>query len=291
MGGLYHRGDPIYCEPDHPIDRWDAHWLLKYTELQLPKEEEILDKGKHDWLTKSLVIIQVIWFIIQCIARGIQGLPTTELEVIALAYTTINLGIYLAWFEKPYDMHTPLYSHQSLPRREVSHLPQNHPIVEFTRSGWTKMVGIFDYHMDLCGKNKVPTFYSGGPSESQVWLSNGITLVAALVFGAVHCIAWSFNFPSYSMLLLWRLSSGTMVVVPTLILGSFGLCMLADKLFPQVNTYLTIFMAIFMVSVPLLLLCYVAARVISLVVALMALAHPHPGVYKDISWTGFIPHL
>jgi hypothetical protein len=34
------------------------------------------------------------------------------------------------------------------------------------------------------------------------------------VFGGIHCIAWSFDFPSHNEQLLWRISSITITGIP-----------------------------------------------------------------------------
>jgi hypothetical protein len=57
-----------------------------------PTKAELKDRGKSDGLTKLIVLVQTLWFIIQCIARGIQHLPLTELEVVTLAYTMLNFS-------------------------------------------------------------------------------------------------------------------------------------------------------------------------------------------------------
>lgn len=71
-------------------------------------EEELLDKSKGDFLTKTLVVLQTSWFMFQCIARWIQHLPVTELEVITLAFALLNIGIYILWWNKPQNMHVAI---------------------------------------------------------------------------------------------------------------------------------------------------------------------------------------
>ena len=44
------------------------------------------------------------WFVIQCIARGVQGLPITELELITGAFAVLNIVIYPLWWEKPLNV-------------------------------------------------------------------------------------------------------------------------------------------------------------------------------------------
>jgi len=66
--------------------------------------EEIKDKSKGDGLSKLVVVIQTAWFIIQCIARGLQGLAITELEISTMALCSLNAMIYLFWWHKPLDV-------------------------------------------------------------------------------------------------------------------------------------------------------------------------------------------
>jgi hypothetical protein len=65
---------------------------------------EIKDKSKGDFISKAVVILQTGWFVIQCAARRFQGLQTTELELVTVAFATINFFIYVLWFEKPLDV-------------------------------------------------------------------------------------------------------------------------------------------------------------------------------------------
>ncbi|KIM26227.1 hypothetical protein M408DRAFT_73096, partial [Serendipita vermifera MAFF 305830] len=77
-------------------------------EVVVPTEAEIKDKSKSDVLTKLIVLVQTMWFVLQCIARGAQHLPLTELEVVTLAYAMLNLFIYLFWWDKPQNVECPI---------------------------------------------------------------------------------------------------------------------------------------------------------------------------------------
>lgn len=74
--------------PLHPLTAHDLYgnyrsWTnsadIDFTSFTVPTEEEIKDRGKSDWLAKSLVLLQTSWFVIQCIARAIEHLPITHL--------------------------------------------------------------------------------------------------------------------------------------------------------------------------------------------------------------------
>jgi len=60
--------------------------LLERGEITLPsiRAKEIEDKSKGDFLAKGIVVLQTLWFVTQCIARGVQGLAITELELVTL---------------------------------------------------------------------------------------------------------------------------------------------------------------------------------------------------------------
>ena len=81
---------------------------IDFTSFTVPTEEEIKDKGKSDWLAKSLVLLQTSWFVMQCIARAIEHLPITHLEIVTLAYAAMNFVIYIFWWNKPHNVNRPV---------------------------------------------------------------------------------------------------------------------------------------------------------------------------------------
>src|SRR6266540_5482069 len=69
---------------------------------------EIHDKARGDFLSKAIVILQSLWFIIQCVARGKQGLALTELELVTLALASLNGVMYYFWWDKPLGVKEPI---------------------------------------------------------------------------------------------------------------------------------------------------------------------------------------
>ncbi|RDB27421.1 hypothetical protein Hypma_004303 [Hypsizygus marmoreus] len=67
-------------------------------------EEEIQDRSKGDILTKGLILLQSGWFIIQFVARCIEQLPSTELEVLTIAFAVLSIGTYGLWWNKPLNV-------------------------------------------------------------------------------------------------------------------------------------------------------------------------------------------
>ena len=100
-------------------------------------EEEIQDRSKGDYLSKGIVLVQMTWFIIQCIVRAAYGLAVTELEVATLAFTVLSGITYYLWWHKPLDVRrsVPVYLLPQLnqdpqsPINEEIQIPQQSPII------------------------------------------------------------------------------------------------------------------------------------------------------------------
>ena len=98
-------------EDDKPLYPLQASDLVRcdgYESFIMLTKAEIEDKGKSDWFAKSLVLLQTSWFVMQCIARAIEHLPITHLEIVTLAYAAMNFVIYIFWWNKPLNVNRPV---------------------------------------------------------------------------------------------------------------------------------------------------------------------------------------
>ncbi|PQE23332.1 hypothetical protein CJF30_00011210 [Rutstroemia sp. NJR-2017a BBW] len=64
-------------------------------------------RSKADQIQKALVLLQVSWLALQCIARRAYGLPLTLLEVHTMIHVACAVILYVLWFEKPLDVSDP----------------------------------------------------------------------------------------------------------------------------------------------------------------------------------------
>ena len=103
MGGFTYFDGEVECVLD-----FDQFCKLLGSESGVPQVSfptitaaEIQDKSRGDFLSKAIVILQSLWFIIHCIARGKQGLALTELELVTLALASLNGVMYYFWWYKP----------------------------------------------------------------------------------------------------------------------------------------------------------------------------------------------
>ena len=72
------------------------------------EEKDIKDRAKSDSLSKSLIVLQTLWFVVQCIARALSGLTITEIELSTLSFVAINCFTYAFWYHKPRLVQYPI---------------------------------------------------------------------------------------------------------------------------------------------------------------------------------------
>jgi hypothetical protein len=240
MGGfqLYERPDePLLKREEGGVERYSINpgkfvRILEMDDVRNHKletiipcttEEDLKDRGKSDWIAKAIVILQTSWFIVQCIARGFQHLPLTELEVVTLAYAMMNSFIYIFWWDKPRDVGPPIRVYKKV---TTNYTPPkwNGGIRGIIERVLMYVIGCQDIYVLLSGQHKVPTFWSSrygfpeaaGPDRNDAGI--GIALlgpsIIGMAFGAVHFIAWWYGFPSHAEFILWRISCIALVAVP-----------------------------------------------------------------------------
>jgi hypothetical protein len=106
MGGfmLYVDGKPrATLEPDELLG------FVREGSVEMPVivEADIEDRSKGDALSKGIAILQLAWFVLQLVARYVQNLPITLLELDTLALAALTGIAYGLWWKKPKDVRRP----------------------------------------------------------------------------------------------------------------------------------------------------------------------------------------
>ncbi|KAG8820313.1 hypothetical protein FRC19_008990 [Serendipita sp. 401] len=296
-------------EPIHPLDRFDVCRLVDDGVLELPLEVEIDDRSKSDWIAKSLVLLQTLWFVVQCIARKVDHLPLTELEVVTLGYVLFNLAIYVVWWDKPQKVARPI-------RVFCGELPERNAEQEWFKremdaSRWytdifNKIPGCQGDSVDLRSVEQTPTLFSGNPPRRWPFESVPTEVLAVMMasvvgglFGAIHLIALSSPFPSDKIFILWRLGSIWMTIAPLpTLLACIALPLWeplrrANSILGKIGILILLFLEVMSVALSrsLLPIGYVYGRAITLVLAFYTLSSVPPEALQSISWTNFLPHI
>ncbi|KAF7984854.1 hypothetical protein HWV62_10815 [Athelia sp. TMB] len=276
MGGyqFYGENGPI-C----PVSTHDAVELVRRGHLVAPSSDELANQSKGDALSKGVAILQTLWFMMQCIARRIEHLPLTNLEVMTLAYTVITVAMYVVWWDKPLNVSCAIrVPEESMEKRND---------LEY-ESLWERVfayvAGLQDRYVDLSRCTRVPTFWAADRTGSAL-IADTIALLVAIVFGAVHCIAWSYPFQSHLEQQLWRASAVAITAVPaTLALGFAVAALLEHYTGLNIVTVLSIF------CVPLGPM-YIAARIILILISFTSLRLLPASAYYTVQWTTYVPHI
>ncbi|KAK3398425.1 hypothetical protein B0T20DRAFT_208195 [Sordaria brevicollis] len=82
---------------------------LGYLDKLLVKPTVIEDKSKGAWAQKCVVVIQVAWMGISCIARKAAGYPVSLLELHTFGHVLVAMLLYMFWLKKPLDVRQPVF--------------------------------------------------------------------------------------------------------------------------------------------------------------------------------------
>ncbi|KFY95219.1 hypothetical protein V500_02896 [Pseudogymnoascus sp. VKM F-4518 (FW-2643)] len=168
-------------------------WLLERGHIEMPSitVDDIKDKSKSDSLLKIMAILQVLWFVVQTIARAAQSLPITTLEITTISYIVCMIPVELLWWSKPYNVScaTPLMIKSWPPgtREKLQELSliegfsfyRRRDLVDYPRR-------INFFHMDerwITSSNDIPNW--------------AVTIGVAVLFGGTHILGWDFHFPTH----------------------------------------------------------------------------------------------
>lgn len=292
--------------------------------FKLIEEEDILDKSKGSILSKGFMVLQTGWFILQCIGRGVQCLPVTELEITTLALAVLNFVIYMLWWNKPLCVAHPIHIHvDEVTRNEVAGLEISSSAERLTwaqahRNLVDDIVGVLRHSgilgtihaisrpaleiLGLLENNSKDNpknmwrcdLYAGEVNDEELYYVLGPALgLTAIVFGGIHCIAWSFKFPSPIKQTMWRICSIALVCLPlyyelqgNLMTWSYQLSCMRS---PGWSRNFVKFVYLF--TLTLLGVLYLLARTSLLVLTMMSLWAFPPGTFHSVYWASFIPHI
>jgi hypothetical protein len=265
--------------------------------------EEIERKSRGDVLVKATAVAQVLWMVIQIVVRGAQQLPTSQLEIAVLAFSTCAFITYsFSWF-KPQDVReaTVIGSVDCLTSRQLETLQNasGHSLFRHMLGFVFKKYHANDRvrfgpiandttHRDL--EIRLPLGAEGYVYYN--FVGTGI-LLASMIFGAVHCIAWNFEFPTLIEAQLWRVAS----VVSTCILILHPLVQTMQALLfafiPILDRVASIRAVIEFgctASTFFVIAGYAVARLFLMVEIFRSLLFLPPGAFVS-TWPSYIPHI
>jgi len=172
------------------INPEDMLRLLQEGKIAMPtlEDEDIDDRSKANWFTKSISLIQVSWFILQLLARAIEQKPITTLELYTLGIVTCAILIYGSNWHKPFDVQRPVVLNEI--ETEHTHLEK------------ISRIGLLSHQSD-------------GLLTDQ--MSIALISLICIAFSGPHLLGWNFDFSSTVEQWLWRAGSIGCFVLPILL--------------------------------------------------------------------------
>ena len=150
-------------------------------------------------------------------------------------------------------------------------------------------IGVERPAWEICGNcSRVPRFSAGVPSWVQVSKADIVTSIITILFGAVHCFAWSYDFPSGTERLLWRVASLITTALPIAWTAVYSLTLmdnLEGRGGKRIGTKAIKDISAIVVPV------YLIGRAMLLVIAVTSLRSLPYDAYKTVRWITFIPHI
>ena len=222
------------------LDTKHVLWLLEHHVISTAEFETwfilesktIDDRNKSDIFMRLIAVAQAIWFCVNIIARGVQGLAVTTLEVTTVGIVIDSILVYYFWKDKPAGIESVEVIEVKMTLNEIILLEEDEvartrpyfrtPLDFVSREIWSFNL-IYHYLMNILKvirRNywlKQMAKSIGRRGDNDILPITGraliIELVAVMAFEGVNFIAWNFHFPTPLEKKLWRFSSCGFIVV------------------------------------------------------------------------------
>ncbi|EPS39462.1 hypothetical protein H072_6766 [Dactylellina haptotyla CBS 200.50] len=309
-----------------PITGRQICYLIENGHINLPQitEQDIKDKSKADGLAKLIVLIQVAWFVIQVVARAIQHLPITTIELTTIGLVIYTAATYMQWLKKPLDIDRPIILHAECTIEEIWEKWEKAPPGRNAVENWKYTpLDFIEKHSPSFINDVLPVLnqqrnpkdrpwqripndrFPHMVGDFEIWCHFAVTLL----YSAIHAIGWHFSFPTMVEMILWRVSSLLIVILNLafVICESITTGRLA-KVFnraqreqrvlalattlppPQVDIPFSIPLWKILI-LALIGFIYTGARIYILVEMFVGLRLLPVKAYLNVEWTDFIPHF
>lgn len=318
MGGfvLESPGFPLFA-----VDSEQLAYLVEKKYLQYPAidKEMIEDRNKADEIARLVTLVQITWFLMQCVARWQQKLPLSTLEITTFATILATLNSLFFWYHKPLDVKTQIILRMENRIADVlidagdrARKPYSRTPLDFVKSPpantsvvapfWFGLGVVFDFDKESCSrplkrfgncKTRPPAGFT--PRETIYGV-----LFEFLYFG-VHLVSWNQPFPTEAESYLWRVSNFVLLGLLAVYLIGIAIAVVGSRHFSrrwlpkEVGAPLEVAAQLpkwaqVMIAVPILAM-YGVARSYILVEGLLSLRALPIKAYEDISWPNFLPHV
>jgi len=218
-------------------------WLLEHHVMSpthfetsfMLDSKTIDDRNKSDVFVRTLAVGQAIRFCVNIIARGVQGLAVTTLEITTVGIIIDSILVCYFWKDKPADVESTEVVEINMTLGEMLLLEEDEeartrpyfrtPLDFANHEVWN--FGLLYHYLINFSNGILPRSWRwrkkeslGRRSEIDVLPVTGFAMaigfLAGVAFLGTNFIAWNFEFPTSIERLLWRISSCGLITVSVL---------------------------------------------------------------------------
>ena len=283
-------------------------------------EENILSRAASSSLSKALLIVQVAWFCTNCASRLFQRLPLSLLEVSTTAHALCTLLTYIVWLSKPLNVPSPTLLREKKAQEVYALLncsddeyDEALDIAQKRAAGGSstptgpggseKIVlaaGALQHLLPTperpprylvfhkSGRMLIPGTFGGEKAPDDKFFLLIAMAISPTLYGLVHFLAWSDQFPTALERLLWHVSS--FVVTCSGLVQVFGISALA-WCGVRYNTFFISNSLATVIIIVIIPLTYVLASGFLIVESVRQLLFLDDAAYQLPSWSNYWPHL
>lgn len=255
------------------LDDYQFLRLVMDRKISIPTytTDEINDRSKSDWVTKSLACIQVSWLVVQLVGRASQGPAITTLEIFTCSTVICALTAFGFWWSKPLDIRLPFVIVTGHDEDYIRETLRN--LVDSPREN-AQHIDLNDVRFRKWGENNL------GPLV--------MVTAAAVVssYKACQLLAWNFDFPSTAEQILWRAVILVSAAITLAWISFFKTH--PDQRFDQGRSGRGLNW-----NSPdkFMFLGYLSCRAYNLIEIFISLRSAPESVYRTVDWDRVLPHL
>lgn len=217
--------------PPFPVNAVQLHFLLARELVPYPQIERqtISDKNKAEPLVRVITLVQICWFITNCVARTVQQLAITTLELTTLAMILCSLGTLFCWLHKPMDVEVPIRLRADITMAEILVRAGDGPKERYDENPldflnrerrwlwhdyWKRGVMVIRQTGLIFVPRKRPLDHivnDNFPEPSSRAMP--ILLFIHMAYAGIHMGGWNFHFPTSTERLLWRICSSITIAM------------------------------------------------------------------------------
>ena len=213
--------------PAFPVDGQQLLYLIENNYIPYPNVDTatIWDRNKADGFARAITLIQITWFIIESIGRGIQHLTLSTLELLTINMIFCTVFTFYFWNHKPLDIQTPIILRTDTTIAEIlvnagdqARRPYNLTPLDFIAPQPTpeNFVAAWWWGLGLCfdgvlfqlneKRRPISTFSNSRaipPRGYSTW-SCSFRILLSTAYFALHFAGWNFTLPTTVERNLWR---------------------------------------------------------------------------------------